>query len=512
VIRCRLAARLSILAGAGIAALAMLPATAAQAHPLGNFTVNQYAGLRISPDAITVDYVLDMAELPAYQTRTQEIDTNHDGTVSDAENTAYAQRACTDIAAKTHLTLGDQALPASVTRTAMTFPPGAAGLVILRLECGLRAAAHINADATVHYRTDAYTDRIGWREVTAIGDRVTLLHSDVPDSTVTKRLTQYPVDALKSPREVQSASVQVRPGGAAATDIAGAGAAVAGTSTLRGVDRLTGAFTTFVGHRNLSIGVALLAVVLSLVLGAAHAVAPGHGKTVMAAYLIGQRGSLRQALAVASTVAATHTVGVLALGVLLATSVRFAPQQVYGWLAVASGALIALVGASLLRRAYGSWRHGHAHSHHHHEHGHESGHGHESAEGHESGHDHEHGHDHSHSHDHVAEGALPRIRSLMAMGFAGGLSPSPSAVVVLLGAVALGRAWFGVLLVLGYGIGMAATLTGVGFALAKWRVKLERRTAGRTASVLRRLVPVATSGIVVLVGLGIAAQAAISLS
>jgi ABC-type nickel/cobalt efflux system permease component RcnA len=232
----------------------------------------------------------------------------------------------------------------------------------------------------------------------------------------------------------------------------------------------------------------------------------------MAAYLIGQRGSLRQALAVASTVAATHTVGVLALGVLLATSVRFAPQQVYGWLAVASGALIALVGASLLRRAYGSWRHGHAHSHHHHEHGHESGHGHESAEGHESGHDHEHGHDHSHSHDHVAEGALPRIRSLMAMGFAGGLSPSPSAVVVLLGAVALGRAWFGVLLVLGYGIGMAATLTGVGFALAKWRVKLERRTAGRTASVLRRLVPVATSGIVVLVGLGIAAQAAISLS
>jgi ABC-type nickel/cobalt efflux system permease component RcnA len=92
------------------------------------------------------------------------------------------------------------------------------------------------------------------------------------------------------------------------------------------------------------------------------------------------------------------------------------------------------------------------------------------------------------------------------MGFAGGLAPSPSAVVVLLGAVALGRTWFGVLLVLGYGIGMAAALMLIGVALARWRGVLERRVAGRAGSWLRRAVPVATAALVLFVGLGLAVR------
>jgi len=124
---------------------------------------------------------------------------------------------------------------------------------------------------------------------------------------------------------------------------------------------------------------------------------------------------------------------------------------------------------ALLRRTYRAWRH---HQHHH--------------------------HDHPHEHPE------PKARSMVAMGLAGGLSPSPSAVVVLLGAVALGRAWFGVLLVAGYGIGMAATLAGLGFALSRWRSRLERRIRIRGI----RLLPMASSAVVLLVGLGIAAQAA----
>jgi ABC-type nickel/cobalt efflux system permease component RcnA len=102
-----------------------------------------------------------------------------------------------------------------------------------------------------------------------------------------------------------------------------------------------------------------------------------------------------------------------------------------------------------------------------------------------------------------------RLRSLIAMGFAGGLVPSPSALVVLLGAVALGRTWFGVLLVVGYGAGMACTLTGVGFALARWRAAIDRRISGRWGSRLGTALPLATAVLIVLVGSGLAAQAAL---
>lgn len=443
---------------------AVLPGTAAQAHPLGNFTVNQYAGLRISTSAVTIDYVLDMAELPAFQTRTQEVGT---------DTTGYARRTCTDVAKATRITLDETILTPTVDRTQLTFPPGTAGLSTLRLECRFRAPVHIGETSEVRYRGDAFADRIGWREVTVQGDGVTVLRSDVPGDSLTRRLTAYPEDSLSTARDVRTAAVEVRPGAGVAAALPESGDA----GTLRGVDRVTGAFTDFVARRDLTLGLGLLALLLSLALGAAHALAPGHGKTVLAAYLVGQNGSLRHALAVALTVALTHTAGVLVLGVLLATSVWFAPRQVYTWLAVASGALIALVGIGLLRRACHVWRHHR-----------------------QDRHDHDH---HHHHHDHQ-----PRPRSVVAMGLAGGLSPSPSAVVVLLGAVALGRAWFGVLLVLGYGVGMAATLTGLGFALSRWRVRLERRVRVRGT----RLLPVATSAVVLLVGLGIAAQAAANLS
>ena len=105
-----------------------------------------------------------------------------------------------------------------------------------------------------------------------------------------------------------------------------------------------------------------------------------------------------------------------------------------------------------------------------------------------------------------------RVRTLLAMGFAGGLSPSPSAVVVLLGAAALGRAWYGVLLVLAYGIGLAATLTGIGFALARWGDRLRtRHHSGRWGRTLLRRMPAATATTILAVGLGMAALATVSL-
>ena len=198
----------------------------------------------------------------------------------------------------------------------------------------------------------------------------------------------------------------------------------------------------------------------------------------MAAYLVGQRGNLRQAAVIGLTVTATHTAGVLALGLALSASALVAPERLYPWLGLTSGALLAVIGAGLLRRALRARR-----RHHHH-----------------------------HAHPHEADVRPVGLRALVAMGFAGGLVPSPSALVVLLGAIALGRAWFGVVLVVAYGLGMAATLTGAGVLLLRARRALDRRTAGRPAAGgivrLANVLPLATSSVIVAVGLALAARGA----
>ena len=261
-----------------------------------------------------------------------------------------------------------------------------------------------------------------------------------------------------------------------------------------GVDRATAAFTALVGERSLSPGFALVALLLAVGLGAAHALAPGHGKTVMAAYLVGLRGTLRQAATIGATVTLTHTAGVLLLGLGLTTSGAVASERVYPWLGLGSGLLLAGVGIGLLVRA----RPGHGHPH-----------------------PHEHPDpDHPQPHDHDHAGAVPGAgrplgwRGLVALGLAGGLVPSPSAVVVLLGGIALGQAWFGVALVLAYGLGMAATLTGVGLLLAHLRTRMDRRLrvpAGSVLGRIGRLLPAVTASVIVLVGLGLAASGAAQL-
>jgi ABC-type nickel/cobalt efflux system permease component RcnA len=145
---------------------------------------------------------------------------------------------------------------------------------------------------------------------------------------------------------------------------------------------------------------------------------------------------------------------------------------VLSWLGVASGLLVAVIGALLLRSAF-------------------------RLRGHEHEHGHGHGHGHGHSHGYGRSG-------LIGMGVAGGLVPSPSALVVLLGAIALGRTWFGVLLVLGYGVGMATTLTVVGILLVRLRVRVGRLPLRR----LREWLPALTATLVLVVGLGLAVRAA----
>jgi ABC-type nickel/cobalt efflux system permease component RcnA len=209
---------------------------------------------------------------------------------------------------------------------------------------------------------------------------------------------------------------------------------------------------------------------------------------------------MRQAALVGLTVTTTHTLGVMVLGLVLSTSAVIAPERLYPWLGLASGLLLAGVGAGLLTRAVRARRarvraHTHDHSH--------------VPDGAEM---HSHG-GRVHSHAPVRPDRPLHWRSLVAMGFAGGMVPAPSALVVLLGAIALGRTWFGVVLVVAYGLGMAVTLTAAGLLLVRARGALDRRAArglrpGRVAALTRAL-PLATSSVIVVVGLYLAARGAI---
>ena len=483
-------------------------ASPAQAHPLGNFTTNQYSGLRVAEGSGTIDYVVDYAEIPAFQQRSQ-LDSNGNGRFETAELDAAAPQRCSSLLPALAVTIDRRAVALTMTKSKMSTRPGQ-GLPTLRVECSFEWAGASKA-GSLQFRNSNFEDRVGWREITAVGDGTKLVESTVPTASSSNRLLRYPNAELKSPLNIRNASLQFEPGGSRAP-------AVLSNPLTERYEGLTGWFTKSVQTKRLTLGLALLAIAAALILGAFHALFPGHGKTVMAAYLVGQRGSARQGVTLGLTVAVTHTIGVLVLGVVLTATQSFAPETVYPYLGVASGVLFAGLGVVLFVRAIRQrstlFTHGHSHAGHVHADHSPGGHSHgghsHSHSSHDPGHDHD-AHDHGHNHDHVHGGthrAAPqplRTRSLVAMGFAGGLVPTPSAVVVLLGATAIGRAWFGVLLVLFYGLGMSVTLIAAGLALgwARKRFAIERASerALRIAAALPILTGVVvTGGGLVLIG------------
>jgi nickel/cobalt exporter len=476
--------RVAVVVGATLA-MVLVPAVAASAHPLGNFTVNHYDGLVVSTTAVDDTAVIDTAEIPTAQAR-GAVDTSHDGTVSAAERSAYAGSQCNSLMRALDLSVGGSAATFVLRSADFTYRPGAAGLDTSRLVCQLHAPVTVDHPVRLAF-TDGYAaERIGWHEITVRPDGTHLVNSPVPAVSVSDELRSYPNDLLSSPLDVRSATVTVQPGAGASTYSA-ALPGLSGVGPLsRAVNAVNSRLTALVGARQLTLGVGLLAVLVSLLLGAAHAALPGHGKTVMAAYLAGKRGSARDAVVVGATVTATHTVGVIVLGVALTLSSSLAGDRIIGQLGALSGLLIAVIGVTLLRSAIRRRRSRGAE----HDHG---------VEGHQHGHRHEHTHDHDHEH---------RRAGLLGMGVAGGLVPSPSALVVLLGAIALGRTAFGLLLVFAYGLGMAATLTAAGLLLVRIRHRYGTRfsNASRWSARLSDATPLMTAGLVVVVGLGLAAR------
>ncbi|MFF0009356.1 nickel transporter [Streptomyces tibetensis] len=513
-------------------ALTLLPAATASAHPLGNFTVNRYDGLVAAPGELRVHHVEDLAEIPATQAGPD---------IERLGIAMWARERCATAAEDSHATVDGRAVALTTERSHARVRPGQAGLDTLRVECELTAPLPSDEKTLfLGFRGAGASTGPGWREITARGDRMTLAASDVPEKSVSDELTSYPEELLSSPADTASAALRVRPGGAALADEESD--APAASVLPRGADRWTRALDDLVARQDLTAGFAALALLIAVVLGAMHALAPGHGKTIMAATAAARGGQarMRDVLPMAASVTITHTLGVVALGMLVTAGSAAAPS-VIAWLGVASGLLVTLAGASLVRRALRNRAHTHhPHGHHHghgshthdptHDHdGEHHGHSHDDKDHHPHDHDHDHPHDHAHPHSHPhtiehthggfahSHPVAPTLRGTILMGFAGGLVPSPSAVVVLVGAAALGQAWFGLLLVVAYGVGLALTLTAAGYAVVKagsgMTRLLDRRprwSAGPMAALVRRTAPLGSAFAVLVLGAGLVFKGAAS--
>jgi nickel/cobalt transporter (NicO) family protein len=336
--------------------------------------------------------------------------------------------------------------------SSLSLPAGQAGLSTLRLGCVFVAGIASAPAHDVTFEDRNYPDRLGWREVTAVGDGATIVHSDVPSESPSRRLRSYPAGV--APSSVRSASLTFRPGGAALG--AQPGAEAAGPAS-------RGLLAGLAARADLSAGLIALMVVAAIGVGAVHSFGPGHGKSLIGAYLIGSGGTLRQAVAVGAAVSVMHTASVLGLGILVLSAERFlAPERVYPWLGLASGLVALGLGAVLLVSRVHAFSARRAH-----------------------------GHDHPHPHRPLSH------RGLLALAFAGGILPSPSALVVLLGSVSIGRTALGLVLIAAFSIGLAASLVAVG-ALA---IRARHLATGRLPAGVMRLAPVVSAGCIALVGL-----------
>jgi nickel/cobalt transporter (NicO) family protein len=437
--------RLLLLA---LALLALAWPASGGAHPLGNFTVNHYAEVIASGDRVYVTVALDLAEIPTFQE-------------GDAVRSAgFGRRLARNLV----LEIDRRRVALTPLEHDVTTSEGAGGLETLRFDAVY--AADGGPGSSLLFRDESFDGRLGWREiVVSAGEGARIVSSTAPAEGASDRLRSYPSDLLSSPLDVREARVRYEPGSTAAT--------APSLDAPSGPARDAGGFESLVSQEDRGVGVVLVSLLVAMFWGAAHALTPGHGKAIVAAYLVGSRGTPRHAVYLGLIVTATHTAGVFALGLVTLLLSRFVvPEQLYPWLTVASGLLVVSVGVAVLG---GRVRHARAHAH---------------------GREHHHEHDH---HDHgYGRGGL------LGAGVAAGLLPCPSALVVLLGAIALHRVGLGLALILAFSVGLAATVTGVGLVAV-----LARRAFSRLSlnGPLVRTLPAVSAVVILAVGIGITVNA-----
>src|SRR3984885_3543627 len=523
----------------------ILSSATSLAHPMGNFSVNHYSKVTIKRGQVEVRYLIDMAEIPTFQEIRQfDITPKAD----DPSTSRYLNGQEQLLKEGLCLESDGQAVRLDTISHQVAFADGAGGLRTMKIEFVFRGKLDVTAGAhKLSYFDNNFPGRTGWKEIVVLGDGVAILNSSAPATDRSQELTNYSSDALNSPPQQLSALVGFR------TSLSGTekstSAAVIGSSSRRtmsqgtnaahqtpaaahprahqGQGRSPGAITSFdlsAEHSSprgvapptlaprslaapaqntprsrftelvstqgkLSFWVLFSAALIAAGLGALHALEPGHGKTIVAAYLAGSRGTARHAVLLGIVVTAAHTAGVYLLGALTLYASRYiVPEQLYPWLGAISGLSVAGVGIFIFLRHWTG----------------------ETGE-----HSHVPGERHSHwflssfrraaaSDSGPAERALS-LRELLMLGITGGIVPCPAALVVLLSAFSLHRIGFGLFLITAFSLGLAAVLVIVGLTMVYAKRAMSSRV--RPGSTALRCLPFLSSAFMVALGIGITVSA-----
>jgi len=434
-----------------IALLIFASAVTTMAHPLGNFSVNQYSRIEVEKSQVKLRSVLDMAEIPTFQ-ESQTIDTNKDGALSETELNNYVEKISPNYFANLLLTIDEQSIELRPTAKNISLPTGSGNLPTLRIEWNLTGDLpdSENAIQKLQFENKNNLERIGWNEI-VVGrvSGISIFNSTAKGSGITDELKSYPQETLSSPLTERTAefsftSSTIPPNSKILQNRDGH------VSTPVEKDK----FAELIAVPEITPTIILFGLLVAFGLGALHALSPGHGKAVVGAYLVGTKGTPKHALFLGATVTITHTLGVFALGLLtLFASNYILPERLMPFLNFVSGLLVLFIGLTLFKNRLFSMLGYQSNEHHHAEDLHE--------------HDnlpenftHTHG---GSTHTHVPPKNVT-WRSLLALGISGGLLPCPSALVLMLSAISLNRIGYGIVLTLVFSFGLAATLTAVGLA------------------------------------------------
>ena len=540
-------------ARAGAAALfILLNAAACFGHPMGNLSVNHYARLEPGAQGVDVLYVLDLAEIPTFElTQQWNLPASSPKDVLERRATRQAREWISNLA----FTANGKPVTASIASTSLAIVDGAGNLPVFRIATKL----HVNAaSGRFEYEDRNYPSRAGWREVVIqAGSGAGVVKASNGGQDISEALTSYPQDPTKAPPQDTKAWLEwkAEPGLISSTARPTATKAMTPPAPAiqsqpvpvardvrppeaqaAGVIKRNDSISQILRMKTISWPVMFTLIGIAFWFGALHALEPGHGKTMVAAYLVGERGNARHAVWLGGIVTFTHTISVFLLGLATIFLSRYVmPDRISKVLGILSGLSIVWIGGMLLLRraralkvsmphaAHGH-HHGHDHDHHHHAHDHGHHHGHHHDHDHVHVHDHPHEHDHHHPHEHAhhhgseahqhAHGAFTHthdghthshapaegisMKTLLALGASGGMVPCPSALILLLSAISIGRPGLGMILLVAFSLGLALVLTSTGLLVLYAKNLLPEKK--RTNNLVFRYVPVFSAATIVVIG------------
>ena len=448
--------------------LAWLSVAVAAAHPLGNYSINHYTRFEVRPDGVFIDYVLDFAEFPTQQVKRSWRGPDPQYWISQLDFRAGSDR------------LNPLVLDQQVQEAA-----GQGGLPVLTFRARLRLPA---GQKQLEFEDRNYPDRAGWKEIViaAAGDDVALTRASHTSRDLTRALTIFRLDAnIRPPHDTRARlawqfaddwSAGAKPT-LTVTPIEQPPAPLTDPNQKEnlGGDQLT----QILQQPDLPWNVLVWALAIAFGIGAAHALEPGHGKTMVAAYLVGSRGTWRHAVWLGGITTFTHTFTVFLLGLAtLGASQFFSTERIYPLLSIASALTMVGLGVWLLVKRIHTLRHHHHHHHH---------------------------HRHEHHHRAAPDTADVTFGNLIALGVSGGLVPCPAALVLLLGAIAVGKVALGLSLLVAFSLGLSVVLTSVGlsvvYAKRLARMGHHHHDHDHHHHGWAEYAPVASAGIILLIGL-----------